>query len=296
VQADVTVPSTGTQSAGLTARYAGIGDSNMYLGTLTGSSGVFTAAIFRNLNGVWTQLSAVNVASGTGTLRFEVVGNSLKLFWNGTLVAYANDSSLATGTVGMRAYNGVGYGNFTTSVVTPLTPSLPFSDNFSTLTTGSQLARSWLARAGAFTGNASGQMVSANQPANVAVLNAISQANVRVQADIVVAASGISSAGLATRYSGTGDDNMYLGTVTGSNGVFTANIFRNVGGVWTLLASSSIASGTGTLRFESIGSTHRLYWNNVLIASATDSMLATGTVGLRSYMSVAYDNFSMAAL
>ena len=141
---------------------------------------------------------------------------------------------------------------------------------------------------------AAGQMVSSNDPGAIAVLNAVNQANVRVQADISVTAPGLTSAGLATRYSAAGD--MYLGTVTGVNGVYSANIYRCYQGAWTLLASVSISSGTGQLRFESVGSTHRLYWNNALVAAATDGVIATGTVGLRSYLQVTYDNFSATAL
>src|SRR5262249_12154352 len=103
VQADVVVASTGFSHAGLIARYAGTGDSNMYLGTIVGSNGSFTAQIWRNVAGAWTQLTSKAVATGTGTLRLVVLGDSLQLFLNGNLVGSTVDSALqGPGLVGVR--------------------------------------------------------------------------------------------------------------------------------------------------------------------------------------------------
>ena len=82
-----------------------------------------SAAIFMNLNGTWSQLTPfLSVGSvGTGTLHFEVEGSSLKLFWKATgatsfsLVSFTNDTTLTTGTVGMRMTQGVGATRFNAS-------------------------------------------------------------------------------------------------------------------------------------------------------------------------------------
>jgi hypothetical protein len=103
VQARVNVAKSGSQSAGLLARYGGSGDRNYYWGAVVGNKGSFTAQIWRNVNGVAKMLSSQKLTSGSGTLRFVVSGNSLQLFFNGALVGHASDSSLnKAGLVGVR--------------------------------------------------------------------------------------------------------------------------------------------------------------------------------------------------
>src|SRR5205807_741968 len=99
--ADISLSAIG-QYAGLAARYSGSGDKNMYWGAIgqTGAS-TYVAVIFKNVNGTWTQLVSQSVSTGTGTLRFEVQGTSLRLFLDYVEVATASDSSIsAAGGVG----------------------------------------------------------------------------------------------------------------------------------------------------------------------------------------------------
>jgi hypothetical protein len=50
--------------------------------------------------GTFTELNTGStVASGSGTLEFEVVGSSLKLILNGQLIASAIDTTFTTGSV-----------------------------------------------------------------------------------------------------------------------------------------------------------------------------------------------------
>lgn len=296
VQADVTLPSAGVHSAGLVARYAGSGDKNMYLGSITASNGVFTAYISRNLYGVWTTLGSAKVTTATGTLNFKVVGGSLKLFLNGQLVVFAYDSTFTAGSVGVRSSPSAGFANFGADAVTLNSATLPFSDDFSSLALGNQLNDNWLARAGAFTGNGAGAMISGAAGVDLATVNGIAQANVYVQADIAIAPTGVHSAGLVARYSGVGDKNMYFGTIVGSSGIYTAYIYRNLNGVWTILASARVTTGTGTLRFEAVGSSLKLFLNGQLVALAYDSALASGTVGLRASTSASFANFQTDAI
>jgi hypothetical protein len=49
----------------------------------------------RDVGDVWTMLLGQTVpGSGSGTLVFDVVGTSVRLFWNNALVAFANDAVL----------------------------------------------------------------------------------------------------------------------------------------------------------------------------------------------------------
>src|SRR5207245_2420687 len=85
------------------------------------------------------------------TLEFEAVGGSLKLILNGELVASAINGSLKSGSVGMRLTKGTVVASFQAAAVTKLNATLPFSDNFSTTSDGSQLSRNWSDRLGNIT-------------------------------------------------------------------------------------------------------------------------------------------------
>jgi len=109
IQADVEVPLSSSQGAGLVARYQGPGDDNMYVGSIACAPDGPAAYIHKNVGGTWTQLDSKALPTGTGTLRFEVVDNSLKLFFNDRLVAAAVDTDLPSGgAVGIRATGGIG--------------------------------------------------------------------------------------------------------------------------------------------------------------------------------------------
>lgn len=105
-------------SAGVVARYSGVGDRNMYWGSLANRSGVLTAEIWRNYNGTWTRLVSKPVTSSTGLVRFEVVGSSLKLFLNSSLVASATDTVLRSpGIKGIRGTANVSHDDFSTGLL-----------------------------------------------------------------------------------------------------------------------------------------------------------------------------------
>src|SRR5205823_5017047 len=73
--------------------------------------------------------------------------------------------------------------------------------------------------------------VASASPVNLALYNGALAADVTLQEDVTVASTGVSSAGLVARYSGSGDTNMYLGALVGINGNYLGIIYRGVGGV-----------------------------------------------------------------
>ncbi|MHB1035617.1 MAG: hypothetical protein ACYC0Y_13315, partial [Pirellulales bacterium] len=117
------------------------------------------------------------------------------------------------------------------------------------------------------------------------------QANVSVSADVNVTSSSYAYAGLVARYSGPGDKSLYLGHLLHANGQFVAQMWRNVGGVWTQLSQQIVDSGTGNLKFDVVGSSLKLYLNNALVGNVQDTALSTGTLGVRAGNST-YDNFA----
>jgi hypothetical protein len=86
----------------------------MYTGGVTANAdGTFTAAIFSNSGGTRTLLTSAPSTTGTGQLTLEVVGHSLQLLFNDTLVLSVFDTHISTlGAVGIRGSNNVTFGNF----------------------------------------------------------------------------------------------------------------------------------------------------------------------------------------
>jgi subtilisin family serine protease len=111
--------STG-RSVGLVARYAGPADSSMhlpsmYLAQLAMSGRKVVAQMWKQVEGQWTLHSSRTVAGGVGSLRFDVVGSRLSLFFKGRRVASVRDGTIAAaGAVGVQADGSGGrIGSFT---------------------------------------------------------------------------------------------------------------------------------------------------------------------------------------
>jgi hypothetical protein len=293
------------QSAGLVVRYQGTGNHNMYYGAIVPSGTGFAAEIGITLNGVSKLLTAATPISGggQGTLLFVAIGSSLRLYWqpagvNGfSLVASATNTSLTTGSVGMRIGAGATLTSFNADVANvpaPQNAALAFSEDFTNPTypsgLGSQLTSYWQNQVGDLSivnGNATGQAAT-----NEATLNGVNVANVSVQAAVNVPPGKF--AGLVARYKGTGDRNMYFAEISASGSGYVASIWMNLSGVWTRLTplTSIGASGQGTLGFTTAGSSLQLFWNGTLIVSATNTRLTSGSVGVRIGQGAALANFS----
>jgi subtilisin-like proprotein convertase family protein len=277
-QADVNLTSTSGSSAGLLARYV---DSNdFYLGRLHNVGGSYFAEILRESGGVLTQLNSAAVSSAAGTLRFEVVGSSLKLFLNNTLVTFVQDTTLsAAGNVGLNSSQGATFGNYSASAITLLNAPLPFNEDFSVPGPGGQLDRYWIDQRGNIAdinGAAVGQ-----SSFNLSTVNGINQGDIAVKGEITL--SGSQWAALVTRYSGPLENNFYLGQLLGNgDGTFTPTIWKLVNGMWTRLnTGANIISASGTLEFESVGPSLKLFLNGHLLTFADDLDLTTGSVGIR---------------
>jgi hypothetical protein len=296
VQADVVLGPVDSQFAGVIARYAGQGIANMYWGGLFRIGGQTFAQIYRNLGGVWTLLSSQFYGASSGTVRFEVINDSLKLFVNGQLLTSTFDTAITTpGGAGLWCSPSNRFDNFSVFSHAPLTnASLPYPTQTFTQADGTQLSTDWRERAGGFS-------VQTNQLAttgaqNLATLNGVVQADVVVQAGVTLTATGDQYAGLVARYGGPGIANMYWGGLYRISGTVYAQIYRNVGGTWTLLSSHSISTSTGSLRFEVTGNSLQLYVDNNLVTDAFDSMVpAAGSVGLWGAEGENFDNFSAMA-
>jgi hypothetical protein len=296
VTANLTIGSNpGSNSGGgLVARSTGLGDGNMYVGALYPNAKGLQAHIQAHFNGKWYSLATGQYVTGTsGTLEFEVVGRSLKLFFNGKLVAYAYDSRLTSGTVGMRLNSVFSWANYTAAAVNVSSATVPFSDNFSNPSDGSQLSHYWTDQIGNFT--IEGGAAVGTGSVNMSTVNGISQGSVTLQAtmDATSTADG-NSGGLVARYNGTGDANFYLAQLARKNNTLIPTIRLHHGGIWTTLATgTAISATTATVKFVLSGPSLQMFVGGNLVASANSTTLASGAVGIRANNGVSWSNFSV---
>src|SRR5262249_35926238 len=97
----------------------------------------------------------------------------------------------------------------------------------------------------------------------IATLRGVAAPDISVQALVTLAENSGGQVALLARYTGTGDSNYYMADIVNSGTSFSAQIWRNVGGGYTLLSIQTISaldfpitSGTthgGLLRFDVIG-------------------------------------------
>src|SRR5262249_2488270 len=297
-QADVTASASvalaAGQTAGLVTRYSGPLENNLYLGQLFGTGSGFQASIWKNIGGVYTRLvTGLTVSTGSGTLEFEAVGPSLKLIFNGQLLAFADDLSLTSGSMGMRLSKNATLDDFQANAVVPQQAGVPFSDDFSTTSDGSQLRRFWTDQLGNIT-VVNGQAIGIGAGSgNLSTLNGLDAADVTVTADVALAAG--QSAGLVARYTGPFYSNFYLAQfIDVGNGQYRAAIFKNFGGTFSLVVlGSTTTKNAGRLTFKLTGSALELDLDDTVLASAVDtSITGPGSVGMRLSRNATMDNFS----
>jgi hypothetical protein len=293
VQAYLDLSASGVANAGVVARYSGTGVGNCYLGRVVrNSNGTFTAQLYRFQNGIGTLLKSASVTTGTGILRLEVVGTSLKLFFNDTLVTYTFDTTLSTGAAGMWASFGATLDDFSAAVISSTQESLPFSDDF-TGTDGTQLSHSWQEQAGNF--SLKGDQLQANDPSlSVAMVNHAAVLDMTVQASINLSLTGVQSGGVVGRASGTGLANFYMGEIKAVNGVDTAYLYVKIGSKLTTLKQQTVTSGSGVLMLKLSGARIQLFFNGLNVGDVTNTQISqAGVAGLRGNKGVLFDDFSV---
>ena len=272
-------------SVGLVARLSGPGDKRMYAAMIArnGSGNGFTGRIWRNTGTTWKALASGPLPTSSGVLRFEVIDTALTLFFNGVRVAAVFDAAIPwPGAVGLRMIGaGCSADNYSAVAPTPPVPTtvtLPFSDTFEGPDT-TYVSGSWTKQLGNITQTANA-VVSRVVGPSVMTLTNMATADSSGQAFVNL--TNGSSAGLVARYGGPGDANMYLGALARVGGGYAGRIWRNSRGVWTLVATAPAIGGSGTLRFDVVGSSLTLSLNGRQLAAAYDSTLSgAGAMGLR---------------
>src|SRR5262249_10297250 len=194
-------------------------------------------------------------STGSANLRFLVTGTNLRLFVNNILVANLLDTSLSTGSAGIRADRFATLDDFHVAAVTT---ELPFTDDFNQAD-NTALNVHWTRRAGNI--KSVGDQAAGTRAApdvNLATLVGLKPPNVEVQADVALTTTN-DEVGLVACYRGTGDTDYYMARVLKTAVGFNLSIVKNLGGTVTTLKSRNVAALTGPIRFRLEGPNLKLF-------------------------------------
>jgi hypothetical protein len=231
----------------------------------------------------------IPVSATSGTLRFDLFGNSLKVYLNGILEISTTDSRFATGGVGFGdAYEGGG--QFTNFVVSSLAaPALPFSDSFHR-STSSTLGEPWTGTLvnGGFAINGSNQATSLGSGTNVGALFGVNlTTSTNVSAAVVNAGSG---AGVVADWNSTTNSGYAL-LLSGS----MLQLYKATSGTLTALGTARAAgAATGNVQLVAASGVLSVYFNGSLLFTVNDTTFTSGSAGLIAKgLNVAFSSFTL---
>jgi hypothetical protein len=299
VQATVVADVSGSY-AGVSGRYTGFGDRDLYWAGLANRSNDLFAEIWRIQNGGYLRLASTPLpaadASVAHDVRFDLVGDALRLTVNGAPVATAADAALGgPGAFGIRT----GAGGVVREVVIeePTAVTLPYSTSFTAEADGS-LGSDWSTRIGEF--STVGSTAVAQATLNLATLNTAPVADLSATASLLVDGDA-EYAGFAMRYTGPGDSGMVWGGLANRGGTLFAELWRNLGAGWSLVASTTLvgvpAGVAHTVRMDAEGTALRVFVDGQLRTFANDGgVVAAGLFALRSSGGVTFDDLVVTPL
>jgi len=268
---------------GFMARYSGPADSNMYWGGLV-NRGSFLAEIWRNSGGTWTLLAREGVAGGSGSLQFDVIGESLKLSLDGVVVAFANDAVITqAGGIGMRGSLGTSVDNFSYARLQQTVAGPLFRDFFN-LSDGSPPNRFWISDFGNFVIEAD-RLVGQGRINNTS-LGTAPATDGTVTATVRADAVG-KFAGIMARSTGRNDADMYWAGLVNRTGSLSSEVWRNLGGSWTLLEAETHAgldpAAEQAIAFDIVAAELVFTVNGTTAHDLTDAAIpGPGRFGLRA--------------
>jgi hypothetical protein len=306
LQADVDLTAGGSvvRSVGLTCNYSSTGDSNLYVGWIASRSGQTFAEIWSAApNDEFDELNSVHLTGDptAGHLDFTKLGNYMTLTFTPTVgspqtitAVDHHQSLLGAGLVGIRGWGtGPTLTNFTATDPTPApTVGLPYTDLNGIRDVFYENSNQWISRFGSLVHGT--QQVTSVTPAamaadpeegtlqaSIATVNAPNQTIFAESADVTLPGGTTTRAGgVIARYAGPGDSNWYQGWIAQRSGVTYLEIWKNVNGAATQLASTAIPGSplSGTVGFSVSGSTLTATFTGGTMVMATDSDI-TGVTG-----------------
>jgi hypothetical protein len=206
---------------------------------------------------------------------------------DGVLKAQATDAKLAgPGQVGVR---GTPRSTFDAFNARQLFPTL-FYDGFNR----DDLGPAWKVLKGAV-GVATNQAKATATGTNLAVRDGVKLKDVTLEATVSLLGVGVEEAGLVARVKDA--NNYYYGALEHDvAGAYSVSIYKVVNNVKTRLGVPvTVGSGAGKLRFEVVGNSLKLYFDNVLEVTVTNpAFTAAGLAGVRGSLNSTFDDFNMA--
>jgi hypothetical protein len=308
-QVQLTLDPTAHNRAGLVTRYMGSGNGNYYWAVIEGTGSTYYARLYLSIGGKLTLLTpnakpltltdGASTTGFSGVLRLEAYGSSLKFFVNGNLKAYTNNASLfGDGSVGIQGRTGARFDNFLADNIGAPPVTLPYTDNFTSVTDTNQLSYNWLQQAGAFT-VASGVVSTVGKGLAFATLNNPFLTGGKFQADVSLQTSAGSRVGLVANYNGNiaAKATYYAGQIISNGGnSYTAQLDLYQNGVLkkvikkqTFKHSGAIS---GTLDLNVSGGVLTLSLGTLFSLTGNDTTLTSGAAGMLGVRSTVA-NFSV---
>jgi hypothetical protein len=227
-------------------------------------------------------------AAHWATLRLERRGAAITVLVDGVVVGNWTDPTPLTGTkIGFGFGQGSGVcrqDNWQGGDLAP-SPCVPFlTDNFNRADSGDLGYPPWLGfdfGGMKIVSNHAEQGWNGTDIRGGARADLVLSDNQWAEADIVANIYG--PAGVVTRYGN--EDVQYFAMLEYNNGAPRLGLFvRTPGYTYTLIGSYvAVASPVARVRLESFGSTHRVYYNNVLTITQTDATYTSGRPGIVAY-------------
>jgi hypothetical protein len=297
-QVQLTLSPNTSNRAGLVTRYQGAGNANYYWAVIEGKGSTYYARIYLSVNGKLTLLTPnakpLTLADGasktgfSGALRLEANGSSLKLFVNGNLKAFTNNTSLlGDGSIGLQGWAGARFDNFLADNIGADQVASPFADQFTSVTNTNQLSYNWQQQAGAFT-VAGGVASTVGTGLAFATLNNSTVTSANLQANVTLQNSAGSAAGLVACYNGNmAAKGSYYAAKIIANGrnSYTAEIVLYQNGVLKKVITKQTFKYTGTLsgtlNFSvSNGGVLTMSMGTLFILTGNNTTLTSGAVGM----------------
>jgi hypothetical protein len=294
-------------SVGLVSRYSknSAGVESMYLAILVLRNQIAFVELWRQSGAGLTNmnfkvLDRSVVDSYERRLRLSISSDTLTVFVDGVMHIEQKDSELLpAGRAGVRAFaTSSRLGDFSVyNSESSRTSYLPFSSSF-TLPDLSLPFSPWLQTAGSAEIK-SQKLHSSGDVPGIATVDGIKSMNVKLQADVTVAAtSSDSRVALVARHRGPRDQNMIIGELKHANNKTFLSILAQNGTQWLPLAQREVEPTEGKLIFEVSGSHLKLSLTasgKVYDVSAdvrTPEFIVAGAVGVRFLGEATIDDFS----
>lgn len=164
-------------------------------------------------------------------------------------------------------------------------PAIPFTDSFARAN-ASDLGKNWYNETGAFGIYDYSAMLTTPGQNGLAIASVLGRSAKDLSLSIDVMNLPVNGCvGLIARHNPVRDKDYYEAKMCQYNGSAVVGLAKNLGGQLIYIASASVSSGVGTLRFTLMGSTLMVFRNGVKLIQKLDStFIGAGRFGIKANM------------